>query len=208
MKKTNKRILYTITFLLLVVMGFVVFFNRAPERETPQGNTVVSPANGKIIGIETATGSEFSFLKKGYKNSISLENMESPYKVILIEMNLKNVHVQRAPIDGEIIYQEHFDGAHKNALSKKNNSNLININEKNIVIIKNDDISVGIVQVAGAAARRIQSFVLENNILSKGSIYGRILLGSQVVLILPDTINVLVHEGDVLIDGETIVAEY
>ncbi len=208
MNKKIKIFIITIAILATTMVGFVLFFNRAPQRDVPVGNTIVSPANGDIIHIETNTNNTFTFFKKDIENTLILNDIPKPYKVVVIEMDPSDVHVQRAPIAGKVIYQEHFDGAHENALSSPNVERLVNLNEKNIVVFQNDDIKVGVVQVAGKAARRIRSYISPNDRVDKGDIYGRIILGSQVVLIVPEKATILPKVGDTLIDGETIVATY
>lgn len=209
MKKILKITLFTLAILLMAgIVLFVQFFNRVPDRIIPAGNTVVAPANGEVIHIEEVETNEISFFKKDIENSLVIQGVQPPYHIVVIEMDLGNVHVQRMPIEGEIIYQEHFDGAHKNALTSENLEQLANVNEKNLIVIQNEKISVGVIQVAGLAARRIQSFVSENDVLEKGNVYGRILLGSQVVLVVPSYVELVAQVGDVLIDGEAIVATY
>ena len=79
---------------------------------------------------------------------------------------------------------------------------------KNLIVFKNEKIAIGVIQVAGKAARRIRSYVMPGSILEKGQVYGRILLGSQVVVIIPANITLNVATGDKVIDGETILGEY
>ncbi|MEA4910792.1 Phosphatidylserine decarboxylase proenzyme [bioreactor metagenome] len=203
-----KKVIYSILILSTGAILFISYFNRTPERVIPVGQTIVSPANGRVIGIENINSPEIVFFKDDVKNVLSLNDIKPPYTIIVIEMNLKNIHAQRAPIDGEIIYQEHFSGAHKNALTSENLTQLANVNEKNLIVIKNEDISVGVIQVAGLAARRIKSFVNINENIEKGDIYGKILLGSQVVLILPQNLELNVSLGEILIDGESVIAKY
>lgn len=208
MKNIYKKPLVIFTTLGIVLFIFVIYFNRAPERITPEGNTIISPATGDIIHIETANTNTISFLKKGIENTLTIEGLEPPYNIVVIEMDPTDVHVQRSPIDGKITYQEHIDGSHKNALWSKNVTELANENEKNIVIVKNEDLSVGVIQVAGIMARRIVSYVSPADMLKKGEIYGRIKLGSQVVVILPEKLTLDVSIGDTLVDGESILASY
>lgn len=208
MKKFLRIALNLSLVLGILLVVFIFYFNRTPERIIPEGNTIVSPANGEVIHIEKVSGNEVSFFKKDVENKLTVHEMEPPYTVVVIEMDLKDIHAQRAPIDGEIIYQEHFDGEHRNALSSENVEYLSQVNEKNVVVFQKDDLEVGVVQVAGLMARRIQSFVETGDVLAKGDKYGRILLGSQVVIILPREAVLLSEVGDVLIDGESVVATY
>lgn len=208
MNKTFRKIFVICVVIFALIASFIIYFNRAPERIIPEGNVVVSPATGDVIHIEKADTNTISFLKKGIVNSLSVNDMEPPYNIVVIEMDPTDVHVQRSPIQGEIIYQEHYDGKHQNALWSKNVTELANENEKNILVIKNQDVSVGVIQVAGIMARRIVSYVSPTDTLAKGEIYGRIKLGSQVVVILPESLDLDVSLGDTLVDGESILATY
>jgi phosphatidylserine decarboxylase len=207
-KKQEKTLSISAITFLVIALAFVMYFNRAPERTIPQGAVIVSPATGDVIHIEKANTQEISFLKKGIQNTLTVQGIEPPYNIVVIEMDPTDVHVQRAPIEGEIIYQEHIPGAHKNALWSANVEELANENEKNLIVIENEDISVGVIQVAGIMARRIESFVSPSDTLEKGQIYGRIKLGSQVVVILPESIKPQTSPGDTLIDGESIIGVY
>jgi phosphatidylserine decarboxylase len=205
----NTKRAATVTVLFVVVLFvFISYFNRAPERITPTGNSIVSPATGDVIYIENADSNEVSFLKKGIQNTFALQGMEPPYNIVVIEMDPMDVHVQRAPIEGEIVYQEHITGKYKNALWSEDVHALANENEKNLMVIVNENLSVGVIQVAGIMARRIISYVSPADILQKGELYGRIKLGSQVILILPENLDLEISVGQSLVDGETIVAFY
>lgn len=207
MKKFRKLFL-PLGVVAVFLTAFILYFNRAPERTIPEGNVVVSPASGDVIHIESASTNEVSFLKKGIQNTLTIQGIEPPYNIVVIEMDPTDVHVQRAPIDGKVVYQEHIDGAHQNALWSKDVHALANENEKNLVVFQNQDMSVGVIQVAGIMARRIVSYITPEDILTKGDIYGRIKLGSQVVVILPQNISPEVHVGDTLVDGVSIIAKY
>jgi len=208
MKKYQKISLYSSISIFVIVFAFITYFNRAPDRIIPEGNVIVSPATGDVIHIEKANANEISFLKKGIVNTLTVQGVEPPYNIIVIEMDPTDVHVQRSPIGGEVIYQEHIDGQHKNAQWSKNVTELANENEKNLIVVKNDDLSVGVIQVAGIMARRIVSFVSQNDKLEKGDIYGKIKLGSQVVIVLPEYLEINTEIGDVLVDGESIISRY
>ena len=67
---------------------------------------------------------------------------------------------------------------------------------------------IKIVQIAGYVARRITSFVKKNQNVDKGEELGFIGFGSQVALILPETVQVAVKVGDRVVDGETVMGRY
>lgn len=208
MVKIAKKCLLIPLLLFIVCSTFVLYFNRIPKRIIPEGNTIVSPANGKVINIKSSNDNEIEFLKNDIKNTLTVSNINPPFTIITIEMNLKNIHVQRAPVAGIVTYEKHFDGTHKNALSSSNADQLVDTNEKNLVVFENQNISVGVIQVAGLVARRIKSFVSPGDTVKKGDIYGKIILGSQVVVILPTEAEITASIGETLTDGESIIAKY
>lgn len=191
-------------WLLIPVVALLIFlfqFFRDPERQIPlQG--VVSPADGKVIAIETVKAGDVPVvIKKG--KQIYLEELkeyvtEDSY-LIAIFMNPIDVHVNRSPIAGcvtEIIYVKGgYQMANQLALQ----------NERNIVIIDGSSRMV-VIQIAGKFIRRIQCFVKEGDHLERGERVGRIVLGSQVIIILPATYQLTVKMGDHVKAGESVIA--
>jgi phosphatidylserine decarboxylase len=182
------------------------WFNRAPQRTTPSNNVVISPASGKVIEIVHVTTPEITFIKEGTRNTVTIPQLSKSIAMILIEMTPLDVHVQRAPIDGMVTAIDYYDGKHHNALGKKK-IQLAETNEKMVTVFSNDEESVGVIQVAGKAARRIRTNISVQDTVVKGQIYGRIILGSQVVVLVPEPRVVQVQVGDRVIDGETILAQ-
>ena len=203
-----KKILKIFITLFVVLCALSLWFNRTPQRHTPRDqNIVVSPANGKVIAIIKEKDKILSFFKKGIQNNVEIPSIPAPYTAIVIEMNITNIHAQRAPIDGTIVYQKHIPGRYKNAVFSKNKEYLAQENEKTIQFFKNEKTTIGVIQVAGILARRIQSFKHTNDTVHKGEIFGRIVLGSQVVVVVPDNIDIQTHIGDALIDGESVIGK-
>ena len=141
-------------------------------------------------------------------NHLTVNDLSAPYWAMIIEMNVKDVHVQRAPINGIVTSQQYYPGRFKNVITAKNKTELVNLNEKMLTMFKGADFNAGVVQIAGQLARRIKSAVEVGQEVLKGEIFGRITLGSQVILLLPGDLKPLVKEGQKVIDGETIMAEY
>lgn len=186
---------------IIVLLVFIFQFFRDPERQIPP-HGVISPADGKIITIEVVRAADIPVIeKKGEK--IYLEELhgiitEDCY-LIAIFMNAFDVHVNRSPIEGtvaEIIYR---DGSFNMA------SSLALQNERNILVIDGDTRLV-VIQIAGKFVRRIQCFVNEGSTVEKGERIGRIVLGSQVVVILPCSYEITVAVGDHVKAGESIIA--
>ena len=199
-----KRFVKVLVFITAIVFIFVMFFNRAPQRNIPEQG-IVSPASGKVIEVRTSENTDIIFQKYGVDNHVTVPEIIGPVTVVLIEMTPVDVHVQRAPIDGSIIRMDHYDGSHVNALGK-DKLVLVEENEKTVTVFQNKADTIGVVQVAGMAARRIRNDAKVGDVLNKGDIYGRILLGSQVVVIIPQSHKVTVNVGEKVIDGETVIA--
>lgn len=206
--KIIRRILISVAVLSLLALNGLFYFNRQPARLIPPGNNIVSPADGRLIYQTFISQNTVEFFKGEIKNTLDLKNFTPPLTVLVIELNLFNVHWQRAPIAGQVVYQQYFPGRFKNAVFSKDKNELVNANEKLLTVIENDKIKVGVVQVAGQAARRIKSAVSANQSVTKGQPIGQIMLGSQVVLIIPGNLKILPQIGQAVMDGQTIIAEY
>lgn len=200
-----KKFIIICAGVIVVVGSNILFFNRAPDRTIPDAG-IVSPASGRVIDIRKTDRADIIFDKKGTSNHVMLPEIAGPVWVIVIEMTPLDVHVQRAPIAGSIIRMDHYDGRHANALGKEK-LELVNENEKMITIFNHDADTVGVVQVAGMAARRIRNTSVVGDVLAKGDRYGRIILGSQVVVIIPAAHDPLVAIGNRVVDGETVLAQ-
>ncbi|MEM4245136.1 MAG: phosphatidylserine decarboxylase [Candidatus Nanoarchaeia archaeon] len=88
---------------------------RDPERKIPEGNVIVSPADGKIIEVRRVKG-----LVNGKKGLGLVETLASDVAkecyMVAIFMNPLNVHVNRSPIKGKILKIKHS----KKRLKKNN----------------------------------------------------------------------------------------
>ena len=143
------KIIFLISLSLSI---FTLWFFRDPERYfDSQDNQVLSAADGKIcfIGEDTAP------IETGINQKMNK---------VSIFMNVFNVHVNRSPVDGEIEKIIYKNGKFFNASLDKASE----YNERNSIIIKNNDEKIIVVQIAGLIARRILSFISENDIMDKG----------------------------------------
>lgn len=196
-------------FILVIIILFLLFYKfiflREPKRRIPSGDNIVAPADGKIINI-IKIGKEKLGIKKGLigKVNVLCSDVTREGYLISIFMSLFNVHVNRAPIDGEVISIKHDKGRFFMAFDIKKSF----FNESNEIIMKTKIGKIKIVQIAGFIARRIECFVKEKQKINKGDKIGRIVMGSQVSLILPNRVNLLVKAGDRVKAGETILGEY
>ena len=179
--------------ILLTV--WCVYFFRDPERTTPKKeNILVSPADGKILSIS----------RELVPDNLS-EDKQNEMTKISIFMNVFNVHVNRIPVSGKIVWLKYIPGAFLNASLDKASKD----NERMISKIEfNKDAFIYVVQIAGLIARRIKCELEENQKVKQGERFGIIRFGSRVDLYIPDNFRVSVLENQISIAGETIIAEF
>ena len=178
----------------IILSIWCVYFFRDPNRTIPKtDNILVAPADGKIIKISSTSPPEnLSDNKKEEMNKIS------------IFMNVFNVHVNRIPISGKIVWLKYVPGAFFNASFDKSSE----LNERMISKIEiKKNVYIYVVQIAGLIARRIKCELEENQNVKLGDRFGIIRFGSRVDLYLPKSFNISVLENQTMISGETIVAQ-
>ena len=201
-------IVIILAIIVLLIILFLIFFNRDPERNIPQGRNIVSPADGKIIEIIDLSKLKKKDIevKKGLTGKIKTETEDITKNGYLVSifMNLGDVHVQRAPVDGKVIFVEYKKGKFIPA----NKFKAFIENEKIEIVIKNKKLGkIKVIQAAGLIARRVVCFKKKNETLLKGQRIGKIKLGSQVVLIIP-RLKLSVKKEDRVTAGETVIAKY
>lgn len=200
-----------LVILLLFIALFFYRFFRNPKRTIPGDyNDIVSAADGRIIYIKELEENQLPVSVKKYRVSdlseiTKTDILKSPCYHIGIAMTLFDVHVNRSPIDGEIILVKHTEGT---ALGLNTPSSTIT-NERNTVIIKRKDgILVGVVQIA---ARFVSRCIISSKFgekVNRGEIIGKIRWGSQLDMIFPRNCEIMVREGEQVYAGSTIIARY
>jgi len=210
MSLTLKILIITIVFLLVSYALFSeVYFKRKPERIIPTGDVIVSPANGVVKEIVDFSDPEVT-IEKGYLGRIKtlVSDVSDKGKIVLIVMNPLNVHVQRAPYDGEVLSHKHTAGKFLNAVSEESFRNAMIENEHNEILFKTKSGNkFKVIQIAGALARRINDYTEVGKAFKKGEEIGSIDLGSQVALVLPENVLIKVKKGEKVIDGESIIGQ-
>ncbi len=198
--------LIAVISLIVVLILFLLNFYRDPERKIPVGNNIVSPADGRIINLLKTNNKEIK-INKGLFGKIETmsKDIAKECYIISIFMSPFDVHVNRAPIDGKIESVKHEKGKFFAAFDFKKSL----MNEKNEIIIKNKRIGkIKLIQIAGFLARRIICTISKDKKVNKGQRIGRIVLGSQVTLILPSNkIKLKVKNEQKVRGGVTIIAD-
>lgn len=180
-----------IFYIFIFISLFTLWFFRDPDRYfDSKDNQLLSAADGKICFI-------------GEENPPSETQFKEKMKKISIFMNVFNVHVNRSPVNGNIKKIIYKNGKFFNASLDKASEH----NERNSFIIKTNTDKIVVVQIAGLIARRILSFISEGDKIDKGDRIGLIRFGSRVDIYFPPTYEIKVNQNDIVVAGETIIAE-
>lgn len=196
----------SIIIVILLLIIFLLNFYRDPKRKIPKGNNIVSPADGRVISILKINANKVK-INKGFLGKIEAitKDIAKECYVISIFMSPFDVHVNRAPISGQVKSIKHEKGRFFAAFNLEKSLT----NEKNEIIIENKRIGkIKVIQVAGFLARRIICKINKNEKVNKGQRMGKIVLGSQVTLILPSKkIKLKIKKKQKVVGGETIIAD-
>jgi phosphatidylserine decarboxylase len=186
---TISSVFGVLAFAAAVLAVFFVNFFRDPERVPPAGSDLmVSPADGKVIVLETDVD-EPRFLKtRAAKISIFMSPLD--------------VHVNRAPVDGEVVGVHYNAGKYFAAYAEKASLD----NEQNAIVMRMDDgRALAFVQIAGFLARRIVCRVKAGGRCRRGERVGMIKLGSRVDVFVAGNVDLSVKLGDRVRAGETVL---
>jgi len=179
-----------IFFLTLAVFLFLVSFFRLPTRvHTINPNQIICPADGKVVVIEEVTDEEYFKDRR-----IQLSVFMSP----------ANVHVNRNPVDGEVVYNQYHKGKYLVAWHPKSSTE----NERWSVVVKNPHGEILYKQIAGALAKRICNYTKVGQKVKQTEEYGFIKFGSRVDLLLPLNAKINVELNQVVKGGVTVLASW
>jgi phosphatidylserine decarboxylase len=179
---------WVIFFASLFVLLFLVSFFRLPKRQLTTGeNVVVSPADGKVVVIEEIIDVE-------YFNAKRLQ--------VSVFMSPANVHVNRNPISGDVVYNQYHKGKYLVAWNPKSSTE----NERHSVVIKKGNTEILVKQIAGALAKRIVNYLQVGQKVNQTDEMGFIKFGSRVDLLLPVGTKINVELNQVVQGGVTVIA--
>lgn len=191
---------------ILLFAFWKIVFLRNPNRTTPEGDFVISPADGKVIEVFEYKDKEVDLFKGGHEylghiHTLTKDVADKGY-IVSIFMSPMDVHYNRAPISGTVKSVKHSNGK----FLAVNSFEAGLVNEKAETIIEGK-VRVKMIQIAGFLARRIVTDVQPKDEVTAGQLVGLINLGSQVTLILPKSVTLKVNKGDRTVAGETILAK-
>ncbi len=187
----NIVIVYTILITSIVIYLLIVNFFRFPNRVIIQDdNTILAPADGKIVVIEETEEPEYF---KDRRIQVS------------IFMNIFNVHINWFPVNGIIKYFKYHKGNYAAAYLPKSSTE----NERTSIAIEcNNGQTILMRQIAGAIAKRIVSYTPVGGKARQDQHAGFIKFGSRVDLFLPLDTKIEVKLGQKTIGSQTIIGTF
>lgn len=171
------------------LLGFMLWFFRSPRRVIPEPDDklLYSPADGRVVVIEEVEEPEY-FGDKRLQVSIF--------------MSITDVHLNRAPLSGEVVYRRYHPGRYLVAWHPKSSLE----NERCTTVIRHKNTDVLLRQIAGAVARRIRTYADKGAKVRQGEELGFIRFGSRVDILLPLDAEIEVLRGQQVYGNKTVIA--
>lgn len=171
--------------LPLLLAVFFLWFFRDPRRVIPAApGLIVSPADGLVT------------------ETVSISTPDGPRQRVSIFLSVFDVHVNRAPISGELTDVSYHKGQFVNAM----NPACAECNERNIVTMRGEGIEIVFKQIAGLLARRIVFPLKAGDRVERGQRVGMIKFGSRTDLVMPADAEIQVKVGQRVKGGASIIA--
>lgn len=169
-------------FLLLALL--VLNFFRDPDRKIPvEPKAIVSPADGRVVGIVEET----------YQGQTA--------RRVSIFMSPLDVHVNRSPISGSLRDVTYRKGSFRVASQARASLE----NEQNVFTVEGQEGRVVVKQIAGILARRIVFWKHPGDRLERGERVGLIKFGSRVDVIVEPGVELCVEVGNHVRAGSSIL---
>lgn len=185
-------ILWLLWVLCLFIWFTVVFFFRIP-RQPYHGHVqdmMLAPADGTIVDISRVNEPEY---------------FGQDCTKISVFMSPANVHVNRYPVSGTVVYCRYHAGKYLVAWHEKSSD----LNERNTVVVRTGQgREVLIRQIAGAVARRIVPYARVGIEVMAAQELGFIKFGSRVDLFFPFDAEILVEKDQKVKGGISALARF
>ncbi len=173
----------------VVLIGYLLVFFRDPVRvASPDPADIVAGAEGKVMSVVDVDEPEF---------------LKTKAVRISIFLSLIDVHVNRAPIAGQVEHAQYYPGARYFTFEEKSSE----MNQHSSIVIRGEKTSCVVKQIVGPVARRVVYWLEPGQELVKGERIGMMKFGSRLDMYFPrEDVDVVVKRGDKVRAGETVVA--
>jgi phosphatidylserine decarboxylase len=178
-------------FASFVFWFFILWFFRSPTRiVVPDNSKIICPADGKVVVIEETNENEY-FKDRRIQVSIFMSPL--------------NVHENRYPVSGKVVYYKYHEGDYLVAWHPKSSTQ----NERTTIVLKaTNGIELLVRQIAGAVARRVVCYSQVNNTVIQGETLGFIKFGSRVDIFLPQNAKIDVQLNQKVSANKTVIAHW
>jgi phosphatidylserine decarboxylase len=181
---------YSLLGLMFILLLMILYFFRNPDRAViDEPGLVVGPCDGEVVAIAPMRETRY---------------LEADCIRISVFLSVLDVHVQRAPLGGNVGLVEHKPGQFLQAFKPEASD----VNERISMIIDSEHGRVLLQQIAGILARRCVNFAQPGEAIGVGQRFGLIKFGSRVDLYLPPGAQILVNIGDQIYGGLTPIARF
>jgi phosphatidylserine decarboxylase len=173
---------------LLILYTF--YFFRDPDRTPPPDElSIVAAADGVVADIVEL---------------VEPDVLKVPMKRIGIFLSVFDVHTNRMPIAGKVVYMHHRYGKFLDA----RHANATTLNEALTWAFEGKRATLVVRQITGAIARRIVSWAKLGDSLKKGDRFGMIRFGSRTEVYVPSDCTLNVKVGDRVQGGLSVIATF
>ena len=182
--------MYLLTAVVFVLLLFVVWFFRKPDRKyITDDNLIFSPADGKIVICEEVDEDEYL-----HERRIQIS----------VFMSIWNVHANNFPVSGKVEYCKHHHGKYMIAWHPKASHK----NERTTIAISSPKCTIVFRQIAGIIARRIVCYAekMIGEEVKQNQKFGFIKFGSRVDIFLPLDAKIEVKIGQKVKSTQTVLA--
>jgi phosphatidylserine decarboxylase len=165
------------------------FFFRDPKRALPPGeHLVLSPADGKVLGVDSLPG---------------YSDVSGPVTRITIFLSILDVHLVRSPLTAKVRKIDSQPGKFLPAYREESGAE----NASRTLVLDGKKRTVVLKKIVGVAARRIKCFVREKDTILRGQKIGLMYFGSRVEIYLPQDTLVKIALNQKVKGGKTVIAE-
>ena len=174
--------------LWAVFLMAILYLSRDPDPVEPGDlKAVVSPAHGRVETIEDTVENVF---------------MSGACQRISILVAWTDVQVQNAPAAGTVARCEHRPAASVDGIAQPESLWI------GLDVVSQPDTKMAVRLVAGTWGRRILPWVRSGDVVARGARLGMMRPAGRVELFLPAALKLLVHPGDEVTGGQSVVAKF
>jgi phosphatidylserine decarboxylase len=173
---------------LLMLAAIFLFFFRDPERRVVAAHdSVLSPADGRVLVAGPAASSTAP---------------DGTWLQVSIFLSPTDVHVNRIPASGRVTSVSFVPGRFLPAYRP----DAATRNERSEIWIDHDGQRIVARQVVGVLARRVVCRLKPGDVVNAGDRFGVMKFGSRMDVFMPPTAHLTVQVGQTVRAGETVIA--